>query len=615
MSGRTLYASGLSASNNSKIIVVQAQNAHFGGSEGELYQPATVLRNQKLTGGLDLNAVLNSLPTAKDAPFNAYQRQHEPTCHPDTRVDLLQQIYEWADGENSPTIFWLNGLAGTGKSTIARTLIAKYSDSGDIAASFFFSRGGGDGGHLRHARRFVTSIAVQMANNVQPLKQAICDAITEYSDIANWALRKQWRHLVLEPLSKLEDSSCQFRYILVIDALDECEENDVRIILQLLAEARSLGTVQLRVFLTSRPEVPIRNGFNRMPDTEYQDFELHMIPPSIVDHDISIFLWHELDRIAGEHHLGADWPGEQVVEQLVRSSNGLFIWAATACRFIEEGRSLAADRLSIVLNANSVDDSADRFASDDSSIDDNIDDPAMSPEQHLDKLYITVLQDSVHKYNKRERRKWCKLLGTVLGTIVVLSSPLSTQSLRRILDTTQDQMNQTLDDLHAILNIPEDPTHPLHLYHPSFRDFLLDKKRCEDLRLGIDEKQAHQTLATKCINLMSRTFKQDTGSIGRPGVLVAICDTDRPDTLVTDVERHRVEQNLTLEVQYACLYWIQHLQKGGTQLEDDDQVHRFLQDHLLHWFEALGWMERVPEGVHAITSLESFISVSISPAR
>jgi predicted alpha/beta-fold hydrolase len=91
--------------------------------------------NIKLKNGLDLNDVLKTLPIAGDASFNAYQRQHDPTCLPDTRVDLLQEIYNWADGENSPSIFWLNGLAGTGKSTIARTLVKKYFDSGGIAAT------------------------------------------------------------------------------------------------------------------------------------------------------------------------------------------------------------------------------------------------------------------------------------------------------------------------------------------------------------------------------------------------------------------------------------------------------------------------------------------------
>ena len=62
------------------------------------------------------------MPYAVDAPFNAYTRQQDPICLPDTRVDLLREIYTWADGKDERFIFWLNGLAGTGKSTIARTV-------------------------------------------------------------------------------------------------------------------------------------------------------------------------------------------------------------------------------------------------------------------------------------------------------------------------------------------------------------------------------------------------------------------------------------------------------------------------------------------------------------
>ena len=79
---------------------------------------------------------------------------------------------------------------------------------------------------------------------------------------------------------------------------------------------------------------------------------------------------------------------------------------------------------------------------------------------------------------------------------------------------------------------------------------------------------------------------------------------DSPGVLATNVESSRVEQCLLPEVQYACLYWVKHLQKGGTQLQDNDQVHQLLKLHLLHWLEALGWMRRVPDGICAITSLE-----------
>ncbi|KIM95704.1 hypothetical protein OIDMADRAFT_183718 [Oidiodendron maius Zn] len=72
--------------------------------------------------------LLTRLPYAAEAPFNSYAKQHEPTCLPDTNVDLLQTIYNWADGQDERCIFWLNGLAGTGKSTIARTVARKYFD-------------------------------------------------------------------------------------------------------------------------------------------------------------------------------------------------------------------------------------------------------------------------------------------------------------------------------------------------------------------------------------------------------------------------------------------------------------------------------------------------------
>ena len=85
---------------------------------------------------------------------------------------------------------------------------------------------------------------------------------------------------------------------------------------------------------------------------------------------------------------------------------------------------------------------------------------------------------------------------------------------------------------------------------------------------------------------------------------------ETPGTLVTDVESSRVEQCLPPEVQYACLYWIPHLQKSGAQLYDNDEVHHFLQEHFLHWLEALSWMRKTSEGIHTIASLESTALVS-----
>jgi hypothetical protein len=181
------------------------------------------------------------LPYAVDAPFNAYSRQQDPTCLPDTRVDLLRDIFTWADGQDERFIFWLNGLAGIGKSTIACTIARKYFENGQLGASFFFLRGGGDVGH---AGKFFITIAIQLGQKSRSLQRHICDALRKNNDIATQSLSDQWRQLVLGPLSKLSGDLYASLYILVIDAIDECDnDNDIQIILKLLAEAQTLKIV------------------------------------------------------------------------------------------------------------------------------------------------------------------------------------------------------------------------------------------------------------------------------------------------------------------------------------------------------------------------------------
>jgi hypothetical protein len=162
------------------------------------------------------------LPHAAEAPVYSKAKEHEPTCLANTYVALLDEIHSWAEGEDERCIFWLRGLAGTGKSTIAQTVARSCHDKHCLAASFFFSRGGGDVGH---AGKFVTSIAVQLAHNVPVLRQQICAAVAERSDVASESLRDQWRYLILYLLSKLHELG---PYIVVIDALDECDnDNDI----------------------------------------------------------------------------------------------------------------------------------------------------------------------------------------------------------------------------------------------------------------------------------------------------------------------------------------------------------------------------------------------------
>ncbi|KAH6667679.1 hypothetical protein B0J14DRAFT_601199 [Halenospora varia] len=96
---------------------------------------------------------------------------------------------------------------------------------------------------------------------------------------------------------------------------------------------------------------------------------------------------------------------------------------------------------------------------------------------------------------------------------------------------------------------------------------------------------------------MSQTLKKD------------VCELYAPGYQAAQVESSRIQKCLPPEVQYACLYWVQHLQRSGSQAYDGEEAHRFLQAHLLHWLEALGWMGKTSEGIQAILSLEAHVPV------
>jgi pantothenate kinase-related protein Tda10 len=83
---------------------------------------------------------LSQLQIAKGAAFNSYENKHAE-CLPGTRSDLLHQIKDWAESPHRKCIFWLNSMAGTGKSTISWTISRHFKEKGVLGVSFFFKRG------------------------------------------------------------------------------------------------------------------------------------------------------------------------------------------------------------------------------------------------------------------------------------------------------------------------------------------------------------------------------------------------------------------------------------------------------------------------------------------
>jgi hypothetical protein len=526
---------------------------------------------------IDQKLDLAKLPIAQGASYDSHTEEHNARCLPNTRTALLQEITNWAQDKDGKSIFWLSGMAGTGKSTIARTIAESFASHNQLGASFFFKRGEGERGN---ASRFFTTIATDLVACEPGMLPGIRKTLDEDPAISHKALKDQFEKLILQPLLGITQTRSQIAArVIVIDALDECErEADVRAILQLLARTKNIRPVPLRIVVTSRPELHIRLGFKEMANGTYQDLVLHEVPRTTIEHDIRLFLEHELGIIRKERMLASDWPAQQQILALVELAVPLFIYAATVCRYVGSKGSSPAAFLNKVLQYQKA-----TFS-------------------QLDRTYLPVLDQLLSEQEEDEKEPWLQAFQEVVGSIVVLQSPLSSASLARLLQVPQEEIQCRLDSLHSVLSVPDNKDAPVRLLHLSFREFLVNPLKQGKSPFWVDEKRIHQNLTSRCLELMSRSS----------GLRQDICGLSRPGVLRGEIDEQAIATSLLPDVQYACRYWVDHLKQSGQSIVDGDTTHLFLQKHLLHWLEAMSLMRESSRCVDLLDSLQALASVRSS---
>ncbi|OCK79912.1 hypothetical protein K432DRAFT_426136 [Lepidopterella palustris CBS 459.81] len=529
---------------------------------------------------MDQRHQLEKLPNAEYAAFNAFKKDapRPSTCHPGTRKEILEDIRGWGEGHDENCILWLSGMAGTGKSTIARSVAEIFHKRKRLGASFFFSRGQG----LRaEATALVTTLAIQLAETFSDITPYICRAIAQHSKIGELSLSDQWDLLILQPLLTLGDSLLTLLVLIfVIDALDECMGNEyVPEILRLLARANDLKIVQLRILVTSRPELHIHRSVKQIPEILRRDLMLDSVLDGRTERDISIFVEAKLAEIAKTHVL-EDWPSKKDTKQLVKRAGRLFIYADTVCRFLGFDPD-PEERLSEMLDASST---------------------GHSFTKELDNISMLIMGKLIVKDHDEANKATSTLFKEIVGSIIVLIDAFSIKPLAELIDKRPTKVKQKiLNPLRSVLAVPDDETSPVQLFHLSFRDFLHDKTRCFDPQFLIDEEAAHHHLFVRCLDLMENHLRRD------------ICGLRRAGVLASEVEKSKVESCLPPAVRYACQFFVTHLQGAKVSLHDGGPLHMFLQIHFLDWLEALSLTGKTSDGVLAITSLAPLTIAMESP--
>ncbi|KAL3443718.1 hypothetical protein BJX65DRAFT_320422 [Aspergillus insuetus] len=492
---------------------------------------------------------LSKLPVAEYAAFDSSSLDStvdddEFGCLPGTRKDLLKQIMHWGlSAQSTECIYWLNGMAGTGKSTISRT------------------RGEGDRGN---AKKLFTTVVRQLVHHLPDMIPRVKQQIEKEFNISTGLLQDQFKKLLVDPLNDVKDvrKDSMRIAVIVIDALDECDgQNDVRRIISLLPAVQNIKTVRVKIFLTSRPEHPIQPSFRLMSTDSHKDFVLHEIESA----------WTDPRRKFHPIRL----PGEANLQALAAISCPLFISAATFCRFIDTIQFKPEKRLMELLQGQK------KYAS------------------RMGKTYLPILDQLVAGADFEESVQILQEFQDIVGVIILLETPLSLRSLStliclpgKLVSEMEEAIETRLKLLHSVVSIPDNPLHPIRPLHLSFRDFLVDPSQTERHQFWVDEQEMHGRIANHCIRVME-CLKRN------------ICNL--PDYAVErgDIGTSLIKNHIQPDLEYACRFWVHHIVQTKTGSHRLKSIISFLSIHYLHWLEALSLLESTSDAVEMLDALKS----------
>ncbi|KAJ2936573.1 hypothetical protein H1R20_g524, partial [Candolleomyces eurysporus] len=423
---------------------------------------------------------------AAGAIHDSAERCDAPKCHPETRVAVQANLYRWivdGDGEvEQPKIKWVTGPAGTGKSAVMGSLADRCAEDGLLGATFFFASWSASIDRRRKTD-FVTTVAYQLAQHQEDMRNAISTAMEKNPGVLKKNLHVQMETLVLAPLREVvhQSEGPGLRGAIIVDGLDECEAEqyhdstgtgpratptrtnaqDQLEILQVLQAASLDPDFPFRILIASRPERVFREFFD--PEINPTSFaqKLDLNVEHNADADITLFLEAQFDLIRRRFNFPLSWPPPGTIQTLVQNASGQFIYAATVIRLFDMGhREAPKALLDAILKVE-----ATRTTT-------------SNPLEQLDALYIHILESSP---DPPLSVRWIHAINTI--TYLQWASAFNVNVLLQT-DPESNEAEHLLGTLHSLIQIPphSDQTKTKYgFYHKSLLDFLEDSGRCGKL--------------------------------------------------------------------------------------------------------------------------------------
>ncbi|KEP46264.1 putative vegetative incompatibility protein HET-E-1 [Rhizoctonia solani 123E] len=489
----------------------------------------------------------SSLPALYDSAEGIELKRRQ--CTPGTRVNVLANVLDWTRSAGGG-VYWLNGMAGTGKTTIAYSVCADLDSRRQLGASFFCSRLREE---CRNVNVIIPSIAYQLARFSRPYQSALSTVLEKDPDVHGRLPHLQFDALIAQPMLEVQHTLPQ-ELIVVIDALDECEqkESTTRMLDVLLSKSASLP---VKFIVSSRPESQIHDQM--ASERTRSRLVLHELDKGEVQADIEKYL---REGLAQMH------PSEAQIAVLVERAGILFIYAATAVRYIgyDNFHRNPSARLRTILER-----PQGRITTQDTEV---------------DQLYGAILEAALGDAGLDEADRVD--MQRVLHTVICAREPLTVGGISELLQINDpDCVRGALRPLWSVVHVVVG-SELVTTLHASFPDFMFDPTRSK--AHYCDSGAHNRILAEHCLKRITLT-KPEFNICGLESSYL-------PDCMVPHIQE-RVANAIPSDLLYACRYWADHVEVGNCASTLAAQLRDFLTMRLLIWMEVLNLHKQMRTGV------------------
>jgi len=477
-----------------------------------------------------------------------------------TRESILNQIIAWVT--NGPgqkdvdqsTPYWIYGLPGIGKTSLAHSICEKLDERKQFAGAFFCRR---DDTKSSEPRNILPTLICQLAKTSRPFRSIVTEHLQENPHMTPQSMQNT---LFLEFIRSAPCHLNQVPLVVVIDALDECGNTKSRAdILKVLVDAAALAP-WLKIIITSRPEVDIIRSLGTAVK-----YDLGADQEATAD--LRTFTQRQLNSVASTWGLPTPWPGESLLNRVILRANGLFIFIKTLVLALEKCKDPDEYLIKALQGSSSV------------------------GSEPLYSLYSSIVKPHSE-------------IGEFWRMIAVITTaqhrPLRKEPIAELAGVKLNFVEKLVNDLSSLLYRDEGANGAIRVRHLSISEFFASNACGYQVEL----RAAHVQQGISCLQTMVKQLRFN------------ICKLEDSRFANNDIKDLplRIEQNISDSLQYSSLYWSTHLRSTPDKIQHDvilGSLKKFMAGpYPLFWIEVLSVMGMVSVGAPSLRRVISLVKVS-----